>query len=277
MSFNIRYGTADDGLDRWELRRPRVIETIRRHDPDILCLQEALDFQIEEICAAVPKYEFFGVGRDDGKSAGEHAAVLFDNRRFERTEGGTFWFSDSPDEVCSRSWGNSLCRICTWIRMVERKTGRRLVVYNVHLDHISATSRRKSVELLLDVIANQETTDRIIVTGDFNAGESTAEIGAMGATEISIRLTSGPARRRFVDTFRVSHPSADRAGTFNGRVGNAAGPKIDYVFILKGALRVVSADIARDQFEGRYPSDHFPVWARLGWPDELTRPRADGY
>ena len=265
MSFNIRYGTAPDGLNRWELRRPRTLETIRRHAPDLLGVQEALKFQVTELLAEFPRYAVTGVGRDDGKDAGEHAAIFFDRERFERVDGGTFWLSDTPDQVGSRSWGNSLCRICTWVELRERETGRRLAMYNVHFDHESAPSRLRSAELLLDTIAKRGDSRHVIVTGDFNAGESSPPIQLMlGAAEGG--KASAQKVGRLVDTYRVLHRDAVEAGTFNTWVGTTRGSKIDYVMVPDGSFGIKAALIARDRFDGFYPSDHFPVLARLQWP-----------
>jgi len=267
MSFNIRFGTADDGPDRWAVRRPRALEAIRKRAPDILGVQEGLDFQLDEIGAAFPRLERFGVGRDDGKSAGEHAAIFYDAGRFERTDGATFWFSDTPNRPCSRSWGNEICRICTWVRLRERASDRSLAVYNVHLDHRSQPSRRRSVELLLDVIGRQEHSDHVIITGDFNADEDSPEIQFVKSTQVSLHRDDESAPLRFVDSYRVLHPEQGESGTFNSWVGNKRGPKIDYIFLPSGTFGVVAAAIAHDRFDGRFPSDHFPVWARLTWPD----------
>jgi endonuclease/exonuclease/phosphatase family metal-dependent hydrolase len=65
-----------------------------------------------------------------------------------------------------------------------------------------------------------------------------------------------------VDTFRVLHPGATEVGTGNGFVGRTGGPKIDHVLV-PSSVRVVEARIVRDRTNGRYPSDHFPVLARV--------------
>jgi hypothetical protein len=114
MTFNIRYGTAKDGENEWSARREMLFDVIRNTDADLLGLQEALDFQIDEIIAAVPGYAVVGVGRDDGAEKGEYSAILFRTERFHVAEAGTFWFSDSPAVVASKSWGNQITRICTW-------------------------------------------------------------------------------------------------------------------------------------------------------------------
>ena len=57
----------------------------------------------------------------------------------------------------------------------------------------------------------------VLVTGDFNAGEETAEV--------EIMRSAG-----FVDTFRMLYPNETNVGTFHGFSGNPGADKIDYVF-----------------------------------------------
>jgi endonuclease/exonuclease/phosphatase family metal-dependent hydrolase len=54
MTFNIRYGTANDGENRWANRREFLYDVIRTENPDLLGLQEALDGQIQEIISRHP-------------------------------------------------------------------------------------------------------------------------------------------------------------------------------------------------------------------------------
>jgi endonuclease/exonuclease/phosphatase family metal-dependent hydrolase len=251
MSFNVRYGTAKDGDNVWTARRDLLFDVLREQDADLIGLQETLDFQIDEILAAVPGYAVVGVGRDDGARAGEDAAILFRKDRLHVAASGTFWFSDTPEIVGSATWGNRVTRICTWARFIDRD-GRAFWVYNVHLDHESQPSREKSVALLRQRIdARPYPGEPVLVTGDFNVGETNAALRA---------LTAGNA---FVDTFRVAHPDEKTVGTFTGfRHGRIDGDKIDYVFVQPGT-EVLSASIVRTDRDGRYPSDHFPVVARV--------------
>jgi len=147
MTFNIRYGTANDGENRWPLRKDFLVDVIKAQNADVVGLQEALDFQIDEIVAAIPAYAVIGVGRDDGARKGEYAAVLFRRDRFQVSDAGTFWFSDTPTVIASKSWGNRITRICTWARFIDRD-GRGFWHFNLHLDHQSQPSRERSTELL---------------------------------------------------------------------------------------------------------------------------------
>jgi endonuclease/exonuclease/phosphatase family metal-dependent hydrolase len=248
MSFNIRYGTANDGDNHWLKRREQLFELLRAQRADIIGVQEALRGQLDEIVQAVPGYAFVGVGRADGRQAGEYAAILYRTDRFQIRRSDTFWFSDTPGIVKSVSWGNRIERICTWA-YVEDRLGPSFVVYNVHLDHESQPSRERSVALLLATIAVRDPRAPAIVTGDFNAGEQNPATIAM--------------RAAFQDTFRLRLPGALEVGTFNGfKPGQTAGDKIDYVFVEPGT-EVLDAAIVRTAQGGRYPSDHFPVTARV--------------
>jgi len=256
MSFNIRYGTANDGENRWANRRALLFDVIRDADVDLIGLQEALDFQIDEIIEAVPGYAALGVGRDDGRRAGEYAAILFRASRFRVDRSGTFWFSDTPEVVASRSWGNAITRIATWARLVDRAGGA-VWHFNVHLDHQSQPSRERSTELLARRLAARKPAgEPVVVTGDFNAGEGNAAV---------VSLVAGPPDRpgRLVDTFRVLHPGERTVGTFTGFSRDASGgDKIDYIFVEPGT-EILSAAILRTSRDGRFPSDHFPVTATV--------------
>lgn len=258
MSFNIRYGTANDGANRWELRRELLFDTIRTADPDVIGVQEALGGQIGEILDALPQYAALGVGRDDGKTRGEYAAILYRRDAYAVSDTGTFWFSDTPEVIASKSWGNTITRICTWARLVDRQ-GRAFWVFNVHLDHQSQPSRERSTALLLERIRTRRLPDEpVIVTGDFNAGEQNAAITQL--------LRDAGSRAPLIDTFRAMQPDAKEVGTFTGfTIGQTTGDKIDYVLVTPG-IEVVSAAIDRTTRDGRYPSDHFPVTALVRLP-----------
>ena len=259
MSFNIRYATAKDGDDHWTLRRELLFDVMREASADLVGLQEALESQIAELLQALPQYGAVGVGRDDGRTRGEYAAILYRRDRFRVSDAGTFWFSDTPEVVASRSWGNTITRICSWARFVDRD-GSAFWHYNVHLDHQSQPSRERSTALLAERIAARRVlAEPVVITGDFNVGEANPALARLTAPRPGV-----PAP--FVDTFRVRHPTEPRAGTFNGfKLEQTGGDKIDYVLVAPGT-EVLDAAIVRTSRGGRYPSDHFPVTARIVLP-----------
>jgi len=94
MTYNIYRKRHDDPTERmWNNRRDLVVENISRASPDVFGLQEALRTQIDYIHSQLPEYSWYGVGRDDGESAGEHAAIFYRKERFHVDAEGTFWFS----------------------------------------------------------------------------------------------------------------------------------------------------------------------------------------
>jgi len=272
MSFNIRNGRAKDEENRWALRKEFVCDVIRECSPDVVGIQEAYRSQLDEFKKRLPEYGEVGVGRD-GWTRGEYSAVLYRHERFSVDESGTFWLSDTPD-VPSRHWGNACVRICTWARLVE-KTGEKsgdaaLYIFNTHLDHRSQPSREKAVRLIAERIASCAHPDPVVLTGDMNAGERNPAVRFLldGKGEAG---ETGPVR--LVDSYRVLHPDEKAVGTFHMFTGLAPGGKIDYVLVPPDA-EVLEAEIVRVSREGRFPSDHFPVTARVRFapPGDATSP-----
>lgn len=249
-TFNIRYGTAADGENRWELRRELLFDVLRAQHADVVGLQEALHFQLQEILAAFPDYAMLGVGREDGNTRGEYAAILYRHDRLDVAEQGTFWLSPTPEVPGSVGFGNRITRICTWARLVERSGNRAFYVYNVHWDHESQPSRERSAELVAQRIAAREPADPVVLLGDFNAGED------------------NPARRLLLeryglrDAFRLVNRNARDVGTYHAFRGTRTGELIDAILV-STEWDVDAVWIDRTERNARYPSDHFPVTGRL--------------
>lgn len=266
MSFNIRYGTANDGENSWKYRREFLVDVLRQEAPDLIGTQEGLRFQLDYIKEGLPGYGEIGIGRADGDTAGEYSAILYRSDRFLVLDSGTFWFSDTPEVPGSKHWGNTITRICTWARFEDRGSGESFYLYNLHFDHQSQTSRERSAELLAATIHDRADPDPVIVTGDFNAAEGNRAIrylkGESPQAYLGSRASPSPPDLR--DSFRVLYPELTGAWTMNA-FGDRRGPalgKIDYVLV-DDWWQVVEAAIVRASREGRYPSDHFPVTARL--------------
>jgi endonuclease/exonuclease/phosphatase family metal-dependent hydrolase len=253
MTFNIRYGTAPDGENAWPHRRDLVEKVIREYDPDVIGLQEALRSQLDELRQALPEYSKVGVGREAG-GGGEYSAVFYRAARFDLSDAGTFWLSDTPETPGSRSWGNNLPRICTWARLFDRTNERRFLVFNTHWDHESQPARLASGTLLGQRVQKLcAGAEPAIVTGDFNAAPQNPAFVEL--------LTCGDVQ----DTFRVIHADETDVGTFNGFGKNMQARKIDAVLVTNH-WRVQDAAIVRTRDGQRYPSDHFPVTATIELP-----------
>lgn len=259
MSFNIRYGTANDGVNHWSKRKEFLIETINAFGPDLLGTQETLLDQRDFIVSKLSGYESFGVGRDDGKDAGEMAALFYRTARFEKLAGGHFWLSDTPEKVGSKGWDAALPRIATWVKLrdLRNSQGKPVLFLNTHFDHQGKQARRESAKLIRKKILELGEDCDIVVTGDFNAAADSDVYAALFANEAEL---ASPV----VDTFLVANPKYDGGqGTFSGFQSSAiSGPRIDWIGCSRN-FHVQAAAIDRTERDGRTPSDHFPVTAIL--------------
>lgn len=261
MSYNIRYGTAKDGENRWDLRKEFLVETIAAYAPDLLGTQETLGFQRDYLDEHLNGYAAFGVGRDDGAEQGEMAAVFYRTDRFEKLDGGHFWLSETPDVPGSKSWDSSLTRIVTWVKLRDRKADSQPVVwfFNTHFDHRGEQARVESARLIRRQIAQLvgNDNDYVVVTGDFNAGEGSDPYDALFKGSEAGQL-------RLIDSYRAVHPEpADAEGTFSRfRDPHPRGRRIDWIGCSEN-WTINAAAIDRTNRDGRTPSDHLPVTAVL--------------
>ena len=257
MSFNIRFASPTDGDNRWELRRSSVADMVRKFDGDFVGLQEVLPEQLAFLKQSLPSYGCISRSRDADPTRGEAGPIFYHDDRWslDTLQHGTFWLSPTPTIAGSTGWWSGLPRIVTWARFVDKKTGCGVYVYNTHFSHFSLWARLRSGMLLARRIAQRAHPEPVIVTGDFNGGETSLAIEYLKG-----RLPGNPVR--LIDTFRAVHPLEWFAGTYHAFRGVRIGPKIDYIFTLPGA-DVRRADIVRDRPTPRYPSDHFPVIADL--------------
>jgi endonuclease/exonuclease/phosphatase family metal-dependent hydrolase len=260
MTFNLRLSKAMDGANHWEHRKAQVVELMRRVGADFIGGQEAWADQVAYLREQLPEYQLIARSRQADPNVDEAVPLLYRHERWQldAQENGTFWLSDTPEVAGSHTFGNHLPRIVTWGRFVEKASGRAVYVYNTHLDHQSEPARVKGAALLARRIAERLHADPVVVLGDFNANEASEPIRYLTG-----QLPGSPVR--LIDTFRAVHPEEQEVGTFHGFKGTAAGGKIDYVLTLE-PVEVEDARILRDQQDGRYPSDHFPVTAKFAFP-----------
>lgn len=245
MTYNVRYATAPDGENAWPHRREALIDLVRRHDPDVLGVQEALASQVDELSAALPTHSVIGVGRDDGVRRGEYSAIFYRRDKLGLSEGGTKWISDHPDQPGSIGPGAHIPRVFSW-GVFFAAGGGRLLILNAHLDHESPDARLMGTRQMREFADARETLPTLLM-GDYNC--------SFGDVPIEHVL----ADKRF----SAAKPKAGPFGTFNAFDPKATdGPMIDHVFT-SNEWEVLDAQIDRSAPNGRTPSDHFPFIVRL--------------
>ncbi|HOK67428.1 MAG TPA: endonuclease/exonuclease/phosphatase family protein [Anaerohalosphaeraceae bacterium] len=254
-TFNIRVGRYASGSRDWSLRRAMVISLLAAEQYDVIGLQEALPYQLDEILQGLPQYEAYAVGRNSDPDKGETCAILYKKNRFYRIDSGTIWFSNSPWEPGSKFAGTLFPRICSWVRLADLETARCFYVYNVHLDNLSQRARTRSIEILNDLIASRKHRDPFLVMGDFN----------MEIDNPAMQILQNAGKNRMLDTWGALYPHRLDEGTYHKFHGSILGSKIDHILV-DTRVRVLAAAINRRDFSGRYPSDHYPVSALVQIP-----------
>ena len=194
---------------------------------------------------------------------GEYSGIFYRRDRFRRLVEGSFWLSEKPETpgTTFHTRPGAVPRIASWVKLADKSTSRELFILNMHWDNESEPARRKSAELVrarLAALANGLPT---IVMGDFNAHEDSAEV----------KVLTSEAAPRLVDSYRKVHleRKPDEA-TYSNWEGITDGSRIDFILVSE-SFKPTAAEIVRTAYEGRWPSDHYPVTATLRWDESKSK------
>jgi endonuclease/exonuclease/phosphatase family metal-dependent hydrolase len=248
-SYNIRMDTPSDSINAWPNRKENVKALIQYHDFDIMGTQEGFKHQLEDLLE-MPGYAYTGSGRDDGRDAGEHSAIVYKEDRFEVIDSGDFWLSETPDKP-GLGWDATCCnRIASWAKFRDKNTGKEFYVFNAHFDHQGVVARQESGKLMVKKIKEIAKDAPAICTGDFNSTPETEQIKALSSL--------------LNDAYSVTKmPPYGPVGTSNGfRFTAPLKNRIDYVFV-SDHFEVSKYAVLTDAKDQRYPSDHLPVVATV--------------
>lgn len=262
-SYNIRYKNKEDSVkgNGWERRCPSLFNQIYWESPDIFGTQEVLHGQLQDLVDGLGGYRWIGVGRDDGKTAGEYAAIFYNPERIELLEQGNFWLNETPDRP-ALGWDAACIRICTWGHFLDRQTGKDFFFLNLHMDHVGIKARSESAKLVMQRIT--EMTDGgkklAVLTGDFNVSQED-ELYSLFTQSGVLKDCYACAEHRWAEN-----------GTFNGFKPNGfTTGRIDHIFVTpltKVEAYAVRTDSrwqadADGTMRRRVISDHYPIFARI--------------
>jgi len=278
-SYNIRYKNSGDSIkgNVWNKRCQVICDQVNFMSPDIFGAQEVLNGQLNDMLARLDGYDYIGVGRDDGKQAGEYAAIFYKTDRLRLLDEGNFWLSETPDRP-GLGWDAACVRICTWGRFAGQTAtdDEAFYFFNLHMDHVGVTARREAAKLIVKKINEIAHDAPVIVTGDFNVDQNDEIYG--------IFTTSGLLK----DSYLASRLRFAENGTFNSFDPDLyTESRIDHILV-SPSVRVDSYGVltnsywipdksSADQLKGhdapqqinfskysrRLPSDHYPVFVRL--------------
>jgi len=271
-TYNIRYKNNGDKRDGngWDLRGPVIADLIKFHDFDIFGAQEVLNEQLKDLSSSLSNYGHIGVGRDNGKEAGEYAPIFFKKEKLKLLKEGHFWLSEKTESP-NKGWDAALPRICTWGQFEDINSGLKFYFFNTHFDHVGVTARRESSKLILRKIKELAGDEPTVLTGDFNVDQNNEIFSILSGSELK-------------DAYTTAQLKYATNGTFNHFDTNAmTDSRIDHIFlsncavvkrygILTDTYRTPAAkekkvntggnfpkELKLEAFEARLPSDHFPV------------------
>jgi endonuclease/exonuclease/phosphatase family metal-dependent hydrolase len=251
ISYNIRVGTAKDGDNAWELRKPASPAMIEDQKPDIFGLQEALKMQLDYLEENCPEYDHVGVHRDDGIEKGEVMAIFWNTKTQKLLKWGNFWLSETPD-VPSFGWDAKCRRTATWALLKDRRSHNKYYYVNTHLDHKGAEARANGLKLIVDRIddINPEGYP-MILTGDFNV-----ELGDPCLQSLVGRMES----------VRDIAPKTDCLDTYQAFGTNEyKSCVIDYIYESGFGAAQSFETITKTYADIPYISDHYPIAAILAF------------
>ena len=254
-TYNIRYKNKDDSIkgNVWTKRCQVMCDQINFESPDILGMQEVLVGQLHDFQRLLDNYSYIGVGRDDGKEAGEYAAIFYKNDRVKLLDSGNFWLNETPD-VPKLGWDAACIRICTWGKFKDLRTKKKFYFFNLHMDHVGVVARREAAKLVVSRIKEMAQDAPVVLTGDFNV-DQTDEIYGIFTHSGILKDSYENARIRFAEN-----------GTFNSfKVETKTDSRIDHVFV-SPSFKVEAYGLRTDSYwaKGRRNlSDHYPVFVKL--------------
>lgn len=276
-SYNIRYhNTSDDKAGNvWTKRCQVICDQINFEDPDVFGAQEVLVEQLHDLLGKLDGYGYIGVGRDDGKEAGEYAAIFYKKDRVELLRDGHFWLNETPDQP-KLGWDAACVRICTWGEFRQKQSKKKFYYFNLHMDHVGIVARREAAKLVVSKIRQIAKGAPVVLTGDFNV-DQTDEIYSIFSTSGILKDSYECARIRFAEngTFNDYHPEYMSTSRID-HVFVSPELKVDRYAMLTNMywtkIPETDNELKSNQAPGevsfgkailRTPSDHYPVLVKL--------------
>ena len=248
MSYNIRCWDVNgvEVGDRTDIGVRQILEMM----PDSVGVQEASAQWMKALDAKLIPYDWVGVDRETGNSpklGGESCPIFYLKSRFKLIDSGTFWLSETPDEP-SFGPGAACRRICTWAKLQNRFTGEVYVHVNTHFDHVSEEARVAGAEIVASFIEERFSCVPVVFTADMNTfeGREAYEVMTRGLTDARLAAKHAVS----YGTFHSSSPETHADYT------------IDFI-LCSPDVGVFSYRVVTKGVDGRFTSDHFPIYADI--------------
>ena len=252
MTYNVLLNPEKEG-------RPvnfgeEMAATVREQDPDLFGTQENTQLIHEVSFAGLTEYACFRGEELSSDPAYRGNYAYWKKDKFKAIEKGHQFMSDTPD-VKSKFEGSKEYRGFTYVFLESRETGNRFLFIALHADYRAEESVRvKQLRVLTAFLQSEKWADvPAVVVGDFNSTAQQDSISTFLAENPGIAMTSEAAKTK-----------GDTAGTLIvGGFTTRQDYVFDYVFVTKDRIETEYYSVILNKKEGKYPSDHLPVVARL--------------
>ena len=234
-TYNIQGDLPNDGINSWKFRKDSLCKIIRQHNFDIVCMQEVLANQLEDIEKATG-YAFVGI-------RGLYNPIFYKADRFELLHNEMFWLSDSM-EPFSKGWDGKYDRYCTWAKFRDTEDCRTFFVFNTHLDHVGETAKLEGARLICRKVKEMAAEEAVFITGDMNSTPETAPIAAFN--------------KEFSNSRDIAREKSGPAGTAHSYGKLYPPSQIDYIFVNE-PVSVTKAVTITKMSDPVYMSDHYPI------------------
>jgi endonuclease/exonuclease/phosphatase family metal-dependent hydrolase len=260
MTFNILVDKRTDAPFSWESRRKQIVNLLKYYNPDIFCIQEALEHQKTYLQDFFPDYECYGVGRNDGKADGEQVPIFHRKEMFKLKAEGHFWLSETPHVAGSIGWDAKRSRTVVWKQLLHEASDQCLLIANTHYDHKGMQANINSAGIIDSELAQVYANSPAFLCGDFNSDEQSPaykqilSLGFKDAAAGEEVLCYGlpfTYHRFMMDEYKTNLAPLQQE---HDRIFRA----IDHVF-QRGGIRILRYGNLSDNELDIYPSDHFPV------------------
>ena len=245
LSTNVLcWGNDEHFIDA---RKPLMVKMLKEANPDSFGVQEAHIEWINALCAGLPEYDYVGVGREDGKEEGEFTAVFYKKDKFDVSDSGNFWISETPD-VPSLGWDSRCMRVSTYVKLTDKATGDSYIHFNTHLDHVGRIAQINGAKMIQERAASFGGVP-VVCTGDFNVPQGSECYNTM------VSANMGDAR--------MLAPDSDDSFTFHAFKPEEVQSIIDFVFVDKATVKPVNFKVINKKIDGQFYSDHYAVYADI--------------
>lgn len=248
VTTNIRFDNPADKEHNWSGRREILSSFLNSYSPDIFGTQEGWQPQLNDLHSLVPDYLMSDSHRDWIEDR-MYPTIFVKKDRFDILTSGDIWLSETPEVPATKSFGSAFPRLCTWAKVRDKDNQKELFIVDVHLDHLKTETRQEQIKVLITEVQKVNTESLpMFLLGDFNE-----------APQDEVRRILVDSSLELVDPWFMFRKK-EEPSHHNFKGHREDGARIDWI-LCSPELTPLEIELYKENDQGIYPSDHFPVFA----------------